>query len=182
MLNRRSIGEGVELAGAVPTALFPRLVDLGFAAEGGERSAIFRLRAHWSGYCIRVTGTVSADLDLVCQRCLKPMTFAAHSRMDVGVVRDEAEALRLPAELEPIIGPEADAVGYEGGGITVLQLLEEELLLAAPTFPVHRDGENCGASRDVPARGLPGKAAEDAFPEPGRANPFGVLARLKQAH
>ena len=142
-LNRRSLGggdqDGIDLTGDIPVALFPRLVELGFASADSTRTAVFRLHARWdsdcgAGGCIRVTGEAQATLRLVCQRCLEPMSLRIGGRIDVGIVRDEDAALHLPPEMEPMIETQwrsarpgrREEQAHEERGVTVLQLVEEE--------------------------------------------------------
>ena len=203
-LTRRSIGggdqDGIDLTGDIPVALFPRLVELGFASADSTRTAVFRLHAHWdsdcgAGGCIRVTGEAQAMLRLICQRCLEPMSLRVGGRIDVGIVRDEDAALHLPPETEPMIETQwrssrpgrREEPAHEERGITVLQLVEEELLLAAPVFPLHpgADGERrCKApgGSGISVDTAPEDGVADGGRSPVRDNPFAVLARLKKEH
>ena len=198
-LNRRSVSgggqDGIDLTGDIPVALFPRLVELDFASADSVRTVVFRLHAFWdsdcgSGGCIRVTGEARASLRLVCQRCLEPMDVRIDGRVDVGIVRDEDAASHLPPDVEPMIESEwrsARSDRCEEQGITVLQLVEEELLLAIPAFPLHPnvDGETgCGApaGSGIAVEVAPEDGVADEGGKPVRDNPFAVLAGLKKEH
>ncbi len=111
-----------------------------------------------------VRGLVRADLELVCQRCLQPISLHVDAELVLGIVASEREAGRLPGEYEPLL------VG-EDGLIRLSDLVEDELLLALPIVAMHPEGECAPAARPV------------AEPEAGEENeaqsPFAVLEKLK---
>jgi uncharacterized protein len=123
----------------------------------------------------RVAGTVSAAAKLECSRCLKPFDFP---------VRDAAVAFELVpggsvrggAEHELGRG-ELDTEFYEGDEIEPRDLVREQLLLAIPMVPVHREDckglcPACGADRNEGACGC----EPQAIPE--KENPFAVLKKI----
>jgi uncharacterized protein len=75
--------------------------------------------------------------------------------------------LLAPDEAPPTADEEAETLVVEGP-VSLAELVEEELLLAMPMFPVHRDGE-CTA---------PGSKPEPAS-VPDARNPFAALGALK---
>ncbi|HEY7774597.1 MAG TPA: YceD family protein, partial [Marinagarivorans sp.] len=78
-----------------------------------------------------VQGKVTAELSLECQRCLEPMAFSIEADVNWAVVWDEEKAKQLPSRLEPwIAGEEAE---------DLYAMIEEELLLALPTAPLHTE-------------------------------------------
>lgn len=105
-----------------------------------------------------VTGELSGQLTVTCQRCLNPMLLPLQSRVNVGVVNDPKQMAALPEELEPVIAEEHK--------LSLLRLIEEELLLAMPLSPVHE-------LSDCPGAGLVGRHATK------KDNPFAVLKDLK---
>jgi uncharacterized protein len=78
---------------------------------------------------------VTADLRLVCQRCMQAMDWPVESRSRVALVHDLAAADRLPDGLESII--------VENDRVSVRDLVEEELLLALPVVPKCEAGDTC---------------------------------------
>lgn len=111
-------------------------------------------------------GELAVTLRCVCQRCLEGMALdlRLRPRLFFGAPDElgeaAAEAGFEPCELEP--------------GATLRQLLEDEILLAMPAFPVHERSEECGA--------LAGRLAEldPAASGEGSTGPFAVLAGLKR--
>lgn len=93
---------------------------------------------------------VQAVLTPLCQRCLQEMRLEIASESHVAVVEDEAQAAKVPEEMETFLAP-------DGHG-TLAALAAEELLLSLPIVPRHAAGERCleasavaGAVRVVPA-------------------------------
>lgn len=133
------------------------------ALAGGERGAVPRqLWLH-----LRAEGAVP----LICQRCLEPFWQPLSLARWFRFVADEATAA---AEDESC---EEDLLVLDGPRYHLLELVEDELLLAAPMIPMH----------DVCPRPLPlvaGVALGQAMPDhaatgPKRPNPFSALAALK---
>lgn len=104
-------------------------------------------------------GTFRTQLLVTCQRCLGPLTLAlkVHPLL----------VLLAPDEAPPTADEEAETLVVEGP-VSLAELVEEELLLAMPMFPVHRDGE-CAVPGAKPEAGT--------VPDPG--NPFAALHSLK---
>ncbi|HCK81683.1 MAG TPA: YceD family protein [Candidatus Competibacter sp.] len=107
-------------------------------------------------------GRLRADVELVCQRCLGPLLLPLELGVALGLVRSEAEAARLPAGYEPLLATD--------DGISVAELVEDELLLALPQIPRHQDLRECEAN------GYP--APREASSRAERRRPFAALASL----
>ncbi len=107
---------------------------------------------------VTITGELSADLTVLCQRCLNEMPLKLQSPIQVGVIDDQQQIDVLPEMLEPVV--------TEAHRISLARLIEEELLLAMPLAPVH-DRSAC------PAAELVGEHAGK------KQNPFAVLKSLK---
>lgn len=109
-----------------------------------------------------ITGTIKADSQLVCQRCLDATPFHIDVKVDVVVVWDEIEAQALPRHKEAFVAQdEAD----------LLELIEEEILLSIPYVAYHDkcDGVD-GYKPDAPEADVKVEQKE---------NPFKVLEQLK---
>ena len=117
--------------------LGPQLADLSGDARGTVR---FERR---NGIAVADV-SVDATVHLLCQRCLAPLDQVVHSRGRVAMVEEGSEAERVPPELETIHAP--------GRRLSVLDLVEEELLLCLPVVPLH-EASRCvtGASTSAPA-------------------------------
>jgi uncharacterized protein len=103
--------------------------------------------------------TLTAQLEVRCQRCLEPMLLPIESQSRVALLSSEAAADDVPPELEMALAPE--------GRMRLADLVEEELLLALPAAPRHA-GE-CPSQR--------GSSRQDEFEEPTQ-RPFAALGAL----
>ena len=81
---------------------------------------------------------VQAVLKPLCQRCLQEMRLEIASESHVAVVDGEAQAAKVPEELETFLAP-------DGHG-TLAAMAAEELLLSLPIVPRHAAGERCLAA------------------------------------
>ncbi|HEY5800447.1 MAG TPA: YceD family protein [Burkholderiaceae bacterium] len=115
---------------------------------------------HNMGYpqlILAVTGTVQ----LMCQRCLTPFAFGIDSETVLLLAQDDASA----DELESIIDDDSIDVVVGTRTMNILDLIEDEALLALPQSPRH----------DVcPGNTLPGGDQDK------KELPFSVLKGLKQ--
>jgi uncharacterized protein len=75
---------------------------------------------------------VKADLVLLCQRSLGPYTETVQRTSLLAVIRDIAEQDMMPANYEPLV---LETGGRERGKLALLELVEDELLLALPQIP-----------------------------------------------
>jgi len=71
---------------------------------------------------------VSAELPLLCQRSLEPYIEAVDRRSRLVVIEDMGNEESLPADYEPFL--------VEERRLALLDVVEEELLLAIPQVPV----------------------------------------------
>ena len=167
---------GAELTGTIPLAKLSRFRSAVLAIpEGG----VCRVHLVFSADSQRrriVRGELEADVELECQRCLGGMGTVLTSAFELGLVSTDERARQLPSDLEPFITGEDSA--------DLWTLVEDELLLALPAYPLHERGE-CPATSELEAlepgadEAVPG---EGAGSEPGeqRDNPFKVLEGLKK--
>lgn len=110
-----------------------------------------------------VRGRVDASLEVICQRCLEPMIAALDVEVRLGIVRSEAEAVALGDDVEPLL--------IEAETVSLLGVVEDELILALPAAPLHPAG-TCRPPVDT--------ALEPAAEFPAGDNPFAVLSVLKR--
>ncbi len=106
---------------------------------------------------------LEADLELLCQRSLEPFVLPVQVFQRLGFITDEAQEAALPEGYEPVL---LDAEG----GVRLPELIEDELLLALPSYPVKPETDVLEVSWP------PDVAMEE--PEP-TANPFAALVSLK---
>lgn len=152
------------LSGQQPLATMLRLAASFCAASDG--SAVWQ--AH--GSLLPVTGGEAeiwlelqseADVPLQCQRCLQAMSESLSVQRRFRFVRNEEDALRLDEESE-------DDVLVLPARLDLLELLEDELILALPIVPRH---DECPMPLPLPAQ-----VDDDEVPAP---NPFAALAALR---
>ncbi|MEO5343376.1 MAG: YceD family protein [Gammaproteobacteria bacterium SHHR-1] len=118
----------------------------------------------------RINGEVRAQVQMECRRCLSPVQLALHSTLELAPVATEAEAERLPEEL--------DLVVLQDTPMRPLDLIEDELLLSLPAYPCHPE-ESC-IEQLVPEEQLASLRPPEAE-EVEPPSPFAVLAGLKKS-
>jgi len=108
-------------------------------------------------YCIN--GEITASVEVLCQRCLKPFQLMVNHSISLGIVLDKEEAEQLPSEYEPLLLNEDT--------LSVVELVEDELILALPISPIHA-AEDC-----------PGSDILEKINHGQKRHPFDELAKLK---
>jgi uncharacterized protein len=126
-----------------------------------EREGVFRVNLSFAkvGRLPVVTGTVEGELVLRCQVCLASLVWPVRSKISLGVVSSLDEADRLPEIYDPLM--------VEGDSMwRIIDLVEDELLLAIPHVPRHGNCHHSGVVQAEPILEC-------------RENSFAALARLK---
>ncbi|MBT1065036.1 23S rRNA accumulation protein YceD [Bowmanella sp. Y26] len=110
-------------------------------------------------------GYLATEVSLICQRCHG--TFAHH--LDVSFcfspIKPDQDTDEIPEAYEPV---EVN----DHGEVNLLQLFEDELILALPIVAFHAE-KDCKVSEDEMSYGVIEPVAE-------RPNPFAVLKELKR--
>lgn len=167
---RTFIEQGAEGSGREPLAAMDRLasssvpdpdaapVFVSWHAQGELREPLGAAAEHW----LRLQG--EAPLNLVCQRCLGPVAERVWFDRWFRMAADEAAAAELDGELE-------DDVLAMPRRMDLLELVEDELLMALPLVPRHA----------VCPEPLPSSAADEPAEPAGESapHPFAALAALK---
>lgn len=117
-------GRRVELS--VPVDRLKRVGEFLASPQGMVAGTVALLREEGR---IVAEVALTAQLVLLCQRCLQPMLQPIESRSRVALLADEDAAAAVPPELETVLAPE--------GRLRLADLVEEELLLALPVVPRH---------------------------------------------
>ena len=155
--------QGVTLEGSLPLASLERL------QEWAPPEEVVRVRLRFetdSGRRPVMEGTFSTALTLVCQRCLQPMLMPLDGEFRVFLVRSLDEADRLDDSM--------DVLQVAERAMRLKDIVEDEVLLAVPSAPLHPWGE-CRAEQ------APQSPLEDVGQQSEqRPNPFAALAALKQ--
>ena len=115
-----------------------------------------------------VSGRLSADVELVCQRCLEPMRLQLIAEPLLGIVTDAVLAERLPPHYEALIAGDS-------GPLLLQDIIEDELILALPIVPKH-PVDACPQAEAV----QDDESEESAADAERKDNPFAVLAALKR--
>lgn len=145
--------------GVLSLAKMERLQD-SLAATDSEIS--FTLSFGKEGRIATVTGTVTTELSLICQRCGQAMMWPIQRQIKLGIVTLLDEAERLPVVYEPLLLDEDQQ-------ISIGALIEDELLLALPIVARHDD---CG----IPLA----SAEKSCLDAEEKVNPFAVLKQLQK--
>ncbi len=103
-------------------------------------------------------GTIEGSVNLVCQRCLKGLRVPLDLSFSLGIVTSEAEFDKLPSGYEPLL--------VSGEPMKTVEVIEDEVLLAIPAFPLHEGEQKC-------------LMAYENQPFPEKDNPFAILKKLK---
>jgi uncharacterized protein len=108
----------------------------------GEDAPAGRLRARLSrsGHDIVVRGTLTAEVEVPCARCLEPAPISVHTELSLllqPMPRAELRARRQPTELEREFSPaEAELDVYDGEVVVLDDFVREAILLEVPQFPL----------------------------------------------
>jgi uncharacterized protein len=158
---RKFAQHGVVLEGYIAVSDLSRVTEATESSGGGIQVRLeFKISEEKKKV---VVGTAHAELSLICQRCLEPVTVPVQSDISLGIVWDEEGANKLPPHFEPWIAGEGMADLYD--------MIEEELLLSLPAVAYHE--EPCIDSK-LYSSGKPVEVKREK-------NPFQVLEQLKSS-
>jgi uncharacterized protein len=124
--------KALEIHDIIPLLQFSRLEDLLASTSGQLDCQLQGGKGPDKKACLRLK--VQGHLALICQRCLQPIEHEVKIDVRYVLVRDESE---MPAPED-----ESDDEDYLliQAEMRVLDLIEDELLLALPIAPKHEDG------------------------------------------
>jgi uncharacterized protein len=108
---------------------------------------------------------VQAPLTLICQRSLEPFVSPVTVDNRLGLIRAERDEAALPPNVEPLLVA-------DDGKLNLLDVIEDELLLALPLIPINPDSA-------LPEE-VVGPSPEEISSERRSDNPFAVLRELKK--
>ena len=162
----RAAQAGRRFAGDARIEWMPRVVDMLDAPEADDVIAFEACasldKSPGNAQIVRFSVHVHGAVPMTCQRTLKRFMQPIDSHSEVAVVTSEREVEGLPENLEPKLVPE--------GRLRLVELIEDELLLALPLVP--RDPDSAAIENA-------GDAIERADTDE-RDNPFAELARLRR--
>lgn len=162
----RFAGGGDCIAGRVALSRLPRLADQ-LLTTAGELDCAVRgvtfdgLHAGQPGLLLRVQGV----LRMRCQRCLAAVDVVCDIDRRLLLMVDAADEAAWPEE--ELESDDFDAIPASRE-LSLLSLVEDEVLLALPLVPRHAD---CV---------LPGTVGAAGLQQESKASPFAMLADLKK--
>ena len=144
----------------------PRFADC-LASLDGEVSGQLQFLTTEAGRRV-ILGSVTATVEVVCQRCLEPLSLQLADAIQLALVESESQIDSLEARWDPWL--------VDGPRITIASLLEEQLMLCMPLVNYHPD-DRCIEALEYqrqrePREGNNGNRAAQ--------NPFEVLKVLKE--
>ena len=156
------------LEGSVPLKQFTRLGPL-LVKDTGVAAVVLNFDTDELGVPF-VTGSIEADLALVCQRCLEEYNFPIAKDFTLALIKTEKDAESLPLRFEPYL--------VETNPLILNDVIEDELLLALPQIPMHSQSD-CTASSWI--NNSEAEVNQDeVVTDSEKENPFSVLANLKR--
>ncbi len=95
----------------------------------------------------KLEGRIRASLELACSRCLEPFTFSVDAPFDLRYLPQhlnvgaggEADGEDDDSEAEEVGGDDLTTAFYRDDQIDLSQLVREQIYLALPMKPLHRD-------------------------------------------
>ncbi len=111
------------------------------------------------------TGHLKTSVQLICQRCDEPFNLPVDVTFSFAPVRSEEHVDEIPDIYEPV-------QVNDHGEIDLLQIIEDEIILALPLVAMH-DEQDCKRQSGKMSFGKVEPAEE-------RPNPFAVLKELKR--
>jgi len=143
------------LRGEIELKRLTRLRDM-LHADSGSVSASLRFQQRSGGW-LALELEYETSLQLVCQRCLDPMSYALLGQVQMGLLESAAAESSLPESYEPVV--------LDSERLLPERLIEDELIVSLPLVPRHASLDDCGSlARTVPGadRGVSIETQEDA--------------------
>jgi uncharacterized protein len=137
--HRRFVSDNAKLEGIIPLQRFERFIAL-VEDEAGEVEAQLefkKARKHRS----LVVGQLRTKVSVICQNCMAPTQFELDAELRVLVVNSEEALAQLHED--------DDGLVCEDELISLVDLLEDELILALPMVGKHEEGECQSAAGDA---------------------------------
>ena len=159
----RLVEQRILLNGEMPVKQFPRLKKLLATNTGAVQVNLVFERTEITALPI-ITGTITGELELICQRCLDSVPFIVKSDLSIILIKTDDQAERLQNDYDTWL--------VEDDRIFLQDFIEDEILLVLPHSALHDECE-------------PFKPLIEALPstvEPQQQendNPFAILKDLK---
>jgi len=122
---------GAGLEGTIELAGCERLKELLNSDEGSVAARLVFSRGHDD--LLRMQLQCAARLELVCQRCLRPVQHEVSEQVDFAIAENEDSLAVLPQGV--------DLIALKGDRFQPATLIEDELIVSLPLVPRHGDDE-----------------------------------------
>ncbi len=156
VITQKLASKNAEFSGTIAVSQLPRLAAALCESEGEVEAQLhFTIDDQKRR---RVAAEVSCNVQVLCQRCLKPMPIALASKVEAVLVADDEAAQQVPRQLDPVIAEE--------GILNIYEFIEDELLLCLPFTSFHE--YNCGAAA----------GSDEASQQSDKQKPFADLANI----
>ncbi len=159
--------QGIELEGSMPLNKLHRVSELLVSSEGFVSAKLTFGRDQQK---LRIlSGKVSCDVSMACQRCLEPVTKSIQTEFVLGLVLTDEQARNLPKIYEPLMVDLDDSMELS-------DILDEELLLSIPMFAYH-EPKDCKIDASIAE--FYDETVDVEIVEDTKPNPFRVLSNIK---
>lgn len=157
------------IEGGIPLSRLPRFREALTDGQGDVRVALDFIID--DEYRRVIEGTLTAQVHVLCQRCLEPMDVLIEEAFSLAVLESEVQMANLPKRLDPWI--------CEDTKLVLADLVDEQLILAMPIVSYHE-----GPCTGPMSFGEETTSGDKAAPDSGsrKANPFDILRTLKDKH
>ncbi len=155
--------QGQELRGVVSVNGLERLATV-LSDDKGHINVLLQFGKDQQGSNL-VRGHLSTRVNMVCQRCMKPMSVNVDTNVSLAIVASEERAMQLPEGLEALI--------VEEEPMALARMIEDELMLALPIVTLHENRDCEPVLKKLQEETNVIEQAEK------KVNPFAVLSGLK---
>ena len=132
-----------ELSGSFAVARMARLAAF-LGTDTGEVNVQVKFARRDPGLPALSIG-IRTHLGVTCQRCLGPLELEIDEHVECGVVPDDDSTAALPDDVEALVP--------DGERVSLLQLVEDEIIVAVPLVPKHAP-EQCAIDESVLPEGV----------------------------
>lgn len=181
---------------SLPLSRLTRLADY-LADNSGHADVVLEFGFDADGQK-QITGSITAEVQLACQRCLQALPTQLESEVSLLVFATRAELEKQlhsqglavdSMEQDVLVLDElGEGVQPKGGkhpersleqNLDVASLVEDELILSLPLVPMHED-VNCNREFNEHRSQVEQEESSVLASGEGPGNPFAVLAKLKK--
>lgn len=159
---RKYASQELTVEGGLPLKGFKELCAI-LASDEGSAFIHLNFRVDEDRRYI-ATGSITAQVHLVCQRCMGPVAYDLAMDLSLAFVYDEDHAKNLPEIYDPVV--------MTDGEVILADMVEQEMILALPIVAYHEES-GCNPTTVKYA------SSTDEAPDDEKPNPFSILAQLK---